>query len=119
MNNEDGGKGAPSAEALYQQSMSLIDEAIKSCGIEGFEGTALMIPQVIQANEVNTNPLPQLSDQTFFKQAENLFGTQENLFSEQDVTQPDMSATKMGNADKAASEEDPSLNSINDMFNAI
>lgn len=119
MNNEEGGKGAPSAEELYQQSMSLIDEAIKSCGIEGFEGAALMIPQVIQANEVNANPLPQLSDQTFFKQAENLFGMQENLFSDQDDAQPDTSSTKVEGAEKAASEDDPGLNSINDMFNAI
>ncbi|WP_298769871.1 hypothetical protein [uncultured Shewanella sp.] len=119
MNNEEGGKGAPSAEELYQQSMSLIDEAIKSCGIEGFEGAALMIPQVIQGNEVNANPIPQLSDQTFFHQAENLFGSQENLFSEQQDVQQEAASVKEENTRKEGSEDDPGLNSITDMFNAI
>lgn len=103
----------PSAELLYKQSMSLINEAIASCGIEGFEGAALNIPQVINGQGISGNTISQVPDKSFFKQADSLFGEQENLFSEpEDVPQEEHHA-------EGDQPEEAGLNSINDMFNAI
>ncbi|WP_299494666.1 hypothetical protein [uncultured Shewanella sp.] len=119
MSNEEEKNNAPSAEQLYQQSMSLIDEAIKSCGIEGFEGATLAIPQVIQGNDINTHPIPQVSDQTFFNQANRLFGAQENLFNEPEELNKEMTSDNNEYSQDGSESNDPGLNSINDMFNSI
>ncbi|MCL1126093.1 hypothetical protein [Shewanella surugensis] len=106
-------KAPISAELLYEQSMSLINEAITSCGIEGFEGAPLNIPQVINWGELKGSHIPKISDESFFMQANSLFGEQENLFNEPESSQEEPVSTKGSRLG-----EDADLSSINDMFNA-
>lgn len=74
-----------SPEALYQHSMALINDAIKSCnleGMEGFEPPPLMVAEPVTKSVFGAAPLPQ-SD--FFALAKQLFEQQEGLYSDSEA----------------------------------
>jgi len=68
-----------SAQELLKQSMEMINEVISNCQIDGFQPTALTIPQPITEAGFNENQLPEHS--AFFSQAQQFFNEQELLFS--------------------------------------
>ncbi len=70
-------------DALYNQSLKLLDDAIKECNLDGFLPSPLNIPQKFNANDSNRTTASQEPD--FFSLANALFNQQKQLFSEQEV----------------------------------
>lgn len=75
------------AHQLYLQSMTLINDAIASCNIEGFETAPLVIPQPIGQQTFKAKKIP--PQPNFFDLANGIYGQQETLFSE---TEPETTA---------------------------
>ena len=99
----------PTAQALYQQSMGLINEAIASCGIEGFSPAPLAIPQMISQDSFNAGQIQQPSQNAFFRQAQSLYGEQGALFGEQEAlyVEPEPEPQPEPQADSSAHSEHP------------
>jgi len=84
-------QAAPSsseADLLYSQSLSLLNNAIEECQLDGFQTVESTVPQILDQQGMMTNTSPNETD--FFSLAKQLFEQQAPLFSHEILEQQEL-----------------------------
>mgnify|MGYP000745676568 CR=1 FL=1 len=107
----------PEAEIAFQQSMDLLNDAIKECQLDGFQAVESAIPQVF--NQQGKVAMPLNSPPDFMSLAEQAFAQPASLFSDSGFEQQELtgllsSDNTLGNPELTGSRPEQSLdNAIN------
>jgi hypothetical protein len=79
------------ADLLYAQSLSLLNNAIEECQLDGFQTVESTVPQIFDQQGLMTNSSKEETD--FFSLAKQLFEQQAPLFSIEDIEQQELASS--------------------------
>ncbi len=79
------------AELMYSQSLSLLNNAIEECQLDGFQAVESTVPQVFNQQGMMTNTSMEKTD--FFSLAKQLFEQQTPLFSLEGLEQQELASS--------------------------